>query len=97
MYLFTLVTNQTVTLNTPPGMALTQNNDILISIRGSSEVKLLKSGEMQPFLSVARLRPLGIHVTNNNSCHYIPRVKWFVFCIDLRVSLIGPLFECYHF
>ena len=48
-------------------MALTQNNDILMSIVGSSEVKLLKSGEMQPFLSVAPLVPRGIHVTNNNN------------------------------
>ena len=48
-------------------MSLTHSNDVLISIAGSSEVKLLKSGEMQPFLSVAPLIPLGIHVTNNNN------------------------------
>ena len=49
-------------------MALTQSNDILMSIVDSSEVKLLTiSGEIQPFLSVAPLYPLGIHVTNNNN------------------------------
>ena len=49
-------------------MALTQSNDILMSMFCSSEVKLLTiSGEIQPFLSVAPLLPCGIHVTNNNN------------------------------
>lgn len=49
-------------------MALTSHGDILLSMSDSSEVKLLtKSGEIKPFLSVAKLSPLGIHVTRDNS------------------------------
>jgi hypothetical protein len=48
-------------------MAKTQNNDILISIIDSSDVKLLtKSGKIKSFISVAPLITTGIHVTNNN-------------------------------
>jgi hypothetical protein len=48
-------------------MARTLTNDILLSIEGGSEVKLLtKSGQMKPFLSLVPVFPAGIHVTNNN-------------------------------
>ena len=48
-------------------MALTSNNDILLSLSNSSDVKLLtKSGEIKPFFSVSPLRPWGIHVTRDN-------------------------------
>jgi len=48
-------------------MALTKNNDILISTSNTSDIKLLtKSGQIKPFLSLAPLLPTGIHVTNNN-------------------------------
>ena len=41
-------------------MALTKSTDILLSIYGSSDVKLLtKSGEIKQFLSVAQLLPTG--------------------------------------
>jgi hypothetical protein len=45
----------------------TKSTDIVLSIYGSSDVKLLtKSGEIKQFLSVASLSP-GIHVTSNNN------------------------------
>jgi hypothetical protein len=49
-------------------MTLTSNNDILLSVSNSSDVKLLtKSGEIKPFLSVSPLLPQGIHVTSDNN------------------------------
>jgi hypothetical protein len=50
-------------------MTLTSNNDILLSVWGSSDIKLLtKSGEIKPFFSVSSpLAPLGIHVTSDNN------------------------------
>ena len=49
-------------------MTLTSNNDILLSVSNSSNVKLLtKSGEIKPFLSVSPLLPQGIHVTSDNN------------------------------
>jgi hypothetical protein len=48
-------------------MTLTSNNDILLSVSNSSDIKLLtNSGEIKPFLSVSPLLPLGIHVTSDN-------------------------------
>ena len=48
-------------------MTLTSNNDILLSVSNSSDVKLLtKSGEIKPFLSVSPLLTKGIHVTSDN-------------------------------
>ena len=49
-------------------MTLTSNNDILLSVCNSSDIKLLtKSGEIKPFFSVSSpLAPLGIHVTSDN-------------------------------
>jgi hypothetical protein len=48
-------------------MTLTSNNDILLSVFNSSDVKLLtKSGKIKPFLSVSPLLTLGIHVTSDN-------------------------------
>jgi hypothetical protein len=48
-------------------MALTKNNDILISISNTSDIKLItQSGQIKPFLSVSPLLPTGIHVTNSN-------------------------------
>ena len=48
-------------------MTLTSNNDILLSVFNSSDIKLLtKSGEIKPFFSVSSLLPLGIHVTSDN-------------------------------
>ena len=45
----------------------TKSTDILLSIYGSSFVKLLtKSREIKQFLSVAPLLPTGIHVTSDN-------------------------------
>ena len=50
-------------------MTLTSNNDILLSVYNSSDIKLLtKSGEIKPFFSVSSpLLPLGIHVTSDNN------------------------------
>ena len=49
-------------------MTLTSNNDILLSVSNSSDVKLLtKSGEIKPFLSVSPLLTKGIHVTSDNN------------------------------
>jgi hypothetical protein len=46
----------------------TKSTDILLSIYGSSYVKLLtKSGEIKQFLSVAPLLPTGIHVTSDTN------------------------------
>jgi hypothetical protein len=48
-------------------MTLTSNNDILLSVFKSSNIKLLtKSGEIKPFFSVLPLLSLGIHVTSDN-------------------------------
>ena len=49
-------------------MTLTSNNDILLSVMNSSDIKLLtKSGEIKPFFSVSSpLSPRGIHVTSDN-------------------------------
>ena len=49
-------------------MTLTSNNDILLSVFNSSDIKLLtKSGEIKPFFSVSSsLLPWGIHVTSDN-------------------------------
>ena len=48
-------------------MTLTSNNDILLSVVDSSDIKLLtKSGEIKPFFSVSPLLPLGIHATSDN-------------------------------
>ena len=49
-------------------MTLTSNNDILLSVFKSSDIKLLtKSGEIKPFFSVSSpLLPRGIHVTSDN-------------------------------
>jgi hypothetical protein len=48
-------------------MTLTSNNDILLSVYNSSDLKLLtKSGKIKPFLSVSPLTPKGIHVTSDN-------------------------------
>ena len=49
-------------------MTLTSNNDILLSVVKSSDIKLLtKSGEIKPFFSVSPLLPFGIHVTSDNN------------------------------
>ena len=50
-------------------MTLTSNNDILLSVVNSSDIKLLtKSGEIKPFFSVSSpLLTLGIHVTSDNN------------------------------
>jgi hypothetical protein len=49
-------------------MTLTSNNDILLSVYDSSDIKLLtKSGEIKPFLSVSPLTPKGIYVTSHNN------------------------------
>jgi hypothetical protein len=49
-------------------MTLTSNNDILLSVGDSSDIKLLtKSGEIKPFFSVSSLLTLGIHVTSDNN------------------------------
>ena len=50
-------------------MTLTSNNDILLSVDNSSDIKLLtKSGEIKPFFSVSSpLLPQGIHVTSDNN------------------------------
>jgi hypothetical protein len=49
-------------------MTLTSNNDILLSVFKSSDIKLLtKSGEIKPFLSVSPLLPQGIHLTSDNN------------------------------
>ena len=46
----------------------TKSTDILLSIYGCSDVKLLtKSGEIKQFLSVVPLLPTGIHVTSDNN------------------------------
>jgi hypothetical protein len=49
-------------------MTLTSNNDILLSVDNSSDIKLLtKSGEIKPFFSVSSpLFPMGIHVTTDS-------------------------------
>jgi hypothetical protein len=49
-------------------MTLTSNNDILLSVFNSSDIKLLtKSGEIKPFFSASSpLLPRGIHVTSDN-------------------------------
>ena len=48
-------------------MTLTSNNDLLLSVSNSSDIKLLtKSGEIKPFFSVSPLLPHGIHVTSDN-------------------------------
>ncbi|XP_052079434.1 uncharacterized protein LOC127717695 isoform X3 [Mytilus californianus] len=49
-------------------MSLTDNNDVLLSLFGSSDVSLLttKTGEIKPFLSVPPLLTRGIHVTKHN-------------------------------
>ena len=49
-------------------MTLTSNNDILLSVINSSNIKLLtKSGEIKPFFSVSSsLLTQGIHVTSDN-------------------------------
>ena len=48
-------------------MTLTSNNDILLSVFNSSDIKLLtKSGEIKPFFSVSPLLTGGIHVTSDN-------------------------------
>ena len=50
-------------------MTLTSNNDLLLSVGNSSDIKLLtKSGEIKPFFSVSSsLLTLGIHVTSDNN------------------------------
>ena len=50
-------------------MTLTSNNDLLLSVCNSSDIKLLtKSGEIKPFFSVSSpLLPQGIHVTSDNN------------------------------
>ena len=49
-------------------MTLTSNNDLLLSVMNSSDIKLLtKSGKIKPFFSVSSpLLPWGIHVTSDN-------------------------------
>ena len=49
-------------------MTLTSNNDLLLSVCNSSDIKLLtKSGKIKPFFSVSSpLFTLGIHVTTDN-------------------------------
>ncbi|CAC5419049.1 unnamed protein product [Mytilus coruscus] len=49
-------------------MSLTDNNDVFLSLKNSSDVSLLttKTGEIKPFLSVSSLLTLGIHVTKHN-------------------------------
>jgi hypothetical protein len=49
-------------------MTLTSNNDLLLSVYNSSDIKLLtKSGKIKPFFSVSSsLFTLGIHVTSDN-------------------------------
>ena len=49
-------------------MTLTSNNDILLSVYNSSDIKLLtKSGEIKPFFSVSSpLITWGIHVTSDD-------------------------------
>jgi hypothetical protein len=48
-------------------MTMTSNNDILLSVWNSSDIKLLtKSGKIKPFFSVSSLLPWGIHVTSDN-------------------------------
>ena len=48
-------------------MTLTSNNDILLSVFNSSDIKLLtKSGEIKPFFSVSPFLTGGIHVTSDN-------------------------------
>ncbi|XP_052081795.1 protein wech-like [Mytilus californianus] len=49
-------------------MSLADNNDVLLSLYGSSDVSLLttKTGEINPFLSVSPLIPHGLHVTKHN-------------------------------
>ena len=48
-------------------MTLTSNNDLLLSVFNSSDIKLLtKSGEIKPFFSVSPLLTRGIHVTSDN-------------------------------
>ena len=73
-------------------MALTSNNDILLSLSNSSDVKLLtKSGEIKPFLSVSPLRPWGIHVTRDNDI--IVTGAWGMdFVSSSPFSLLLPLF-----
>jgi hypothetical protein len=49
-------------------MTLTSNNDILLSVGNSSDIKLLtKSKKIKPFFSVSPLLPRGIHVTSDNN------------------------------
>jgi hypothetical protein len=49
-------------------MTLTSNNDILLSVRNSSDINLLtKSGEIKPLFSVSSVLPMGIHVTSDNN------------------------------
>ena len=50
-------------------MTLTSNNDLLLSVCNSSDIKLLtKSGEIKPFFSVSSpLIPRGIHVTSDDN------------------------------
>ena len=49
-------------------MTLTSNNDLLLSVFNSSDIKLLtKSGEIKPFFSVSPLLTRGIHVTSDNN------------------------------
>ncbi|CAC5364496.1 unnamed protein product [Mytilus coruscus] len=49
-------------------MSLTDNNDVLLSSYGSTDVSLLstKNGEIKSFLSMSPLYPLGIYVTKYN-------------------------------
>jgi hypothetical protein len=48
-------------------MTLTSNNDILLSVDNSSDIKLLtKLGKIKPFFSVSPLFTRGIHVTSDN-------------------------------
>ncbi|CAC5355828.1 unnamed protein product [Mytilus coruscus] len=48
-------------------MASTSNNEILMSMFGSPDVKLLKpTGQFQQFMSVSPLFPLAVHVTKSN-------------------------------
>jgi len=48
-------------------MALTSNNNLLMSLFNDSDLKILtKLGEIKPFLSVSPFIPWGVHVTDDN-------------------------------
>jgi hypothetical protein len=48
-------------------MALTSNNNVLLSLFNDSDLKILINlGEIKPFLSVSPFLPWGVHVTGDN-------------------------------